>query len=99
MSIRTVLLTVALGIGAGMLPNLGGASTAVQVEVAPPPPRAEAVPEARAGYVWVPGYWGWSGSKHEWVNGQFVAERRGHHWVMAKWEHRGPHWYFEDGRW
>ncbi len=27
------------------------------VEVVPPPPRVEVVPEPRPGYVWAPGYW------------------------------------------
>lgn len=31
------------------------------VEVAPPPPRVEAVLAPRPGYVWAPGYWAWEG--------------------------------------
>lgn len=99
MSLQTFMLSVALGIGASLLPALGAATVDVQVAAAPPPPRAEAVPDKRAGYIWVPGYWGWSGSQHVWVNGQFVPERLHHHWVTARWEQRGSKWYFQDGRW
>ena len=99
MSIRTTVLWIALGIGAGAMPAIGSTGAYVEVDAAPPPPREEVVPEARAGYVWVPGYWGWSGSQHVWVNGQYVPERLHHHWVAANWEHRGSHWYFQDGRW
>jgi len=101
MSIHNILLTVALGIGACALPAFATTTVEgyVEVDAAPPPPQKEAVPEARAGYIWVPGYWGWSGSKHVWVNGQYVPSRLNHHWVAANWEHRGSHWYFQDGRW
>ena len=98
MTVRTLLLGIALSIGAGVIP-LGARAAFVEVATAPPPPRYEVVPEARPGFIWVSGYWGWSGSEHIWVNGQYVPERLHHHWVSARWEHRGPHWYFDDGRW
>jgi hypothetical protein len=98
MSIQTMVLAVALGLAASALPKLGY-TTYVEVDAAPPPPRAEATPEAKSGHIWVPGYWGWSGSQHVWVNGQYVPERLHHHWVAARWEHRGTHWYFQDGTW
>jgi len=98
MSMQTLLFSAALGLAASALPNAGSAAY-VEAGSAPPPPQQEAVPEQRAGYIWVPGYWGWSGSQHVWVNGQFVPERLHHHWVTARWEQRGPKWYFEDGRW
>jgi len=98
MSIQTISLTIALGLAASSFSSTGSAAD-VEVDAAPPPLQQEAVPEQRAGYIWVPGYWGWSGSKHVWVNGQYVPERLHHHWVAARWEHRGPKWYFDDGRW
>jgi hypothetical protein len=97
MSMRTLMFFAAVGFAAA-LPNAAGAAY-VEVEAAPPPPQQEAVPEQRAGFIWVPGYWGWSGSQHVWVNGQYVPARLHHHWVTARWEQRGPKWYFEDGRW
>ncbi len=45
----------------------------VDVRVAPPPPRDEAIPVIRPGYVWVPGYWDWRGHRHVWVNGTGCA--------------------------
>ena len=62
--------------------GLGGmasqaASVAVEIGVAPPPPRVVAVPPPRYGYVWVPGYWRWSGHRHVWVNGYWIRERHG----------------------
>ena len=97
MTLRIALLCAALGFGS-LLP-LGSHAAYVEVGAAPPPPRYEVVPDSRPGYIWVAGYWGWSGTQHVWVNGQYVPERLHHHWVTAKWEHRGAHWYFEDGRW
>ena len=101
MPIRNIVFSIALAIGACALPALATTTAEgyVEVDAAPPPPQQETVPEARAGYLWVPGYWGWSGSQHVWVKGQYVPERLHHHWVAANWEHRGPHWYFQDGRW
>lgn len=75
------------------------ASVAVDINVAPPPPRVIAPPPPRYGYVWVPGYWRWSGHHHIWVNGYWVRERRGYHWVPAHWVQRGPYWHFVPGHW
>src|SRR3569833_2669133 len=37
------------------------------VPVAPPPPQVEYVgPPPVAGYLWLGGYWGWHGGRHEW---------------------------------
>jgi hypothetical protein len=71
----------------------------VAVDVRPPPPRVVVVPEPRRGYVWVPGYWRWSGREHVWVEGHFVRERRGWHWVPAHWDERGGRWFFSPGVW
>jgi hypothetical protein len=102
MSFRPIVSSVALALAVNVLPAIALANTEggyVEVNAAPPPPRQEAVPEKRNGYFWGSGYWGWSGSQHVWVNGQYVPERLHHHWVAANWEQRGSHWYFQDGRW
>ena len=39
------------------------ASAVIIVRQAPPPPRAETVPEARRGHLWVPGHWDWRGKR------------------------------------
>ena len=100
MRLRRVALCLLI---AGMA-GLGGtasqaASVAVEIGVAPPPPRVVAVPPPRYGYVWVPGYWRWSGHHHVWVNGYWVRERPGYHWIPAHWTHVGPRWQFVPGHW
>jgi hypothetical protein len=72
----------------------------VEVTVAPPAARIVAVPAARRGYVWAPGYWRWNGRAHVWVDGRWMRERRGEHWVPAHWEEgRRGYWHFEAGHW
>lgn len=98
---RNFALVTALLLGAA---GLGGsvssyAAVNIDIDVAPPPARVEVVPPARAGYVWVPGYWEWRGHRHFWVAGYWIPERRGFHWVPAHWVARGPHWHFEPGHW
>ena len=73
--------------------------TRVGIVVAPPPPRVVVVPEARVGYVWAPGYWRWNGHEHVWIEGGWLPERRGEHWVPDRWEERGGRWQFEEGHW
>ena len=65
----------------------------VDVRVGPPPPRHEAVPSARAGYVWAPGYWDYRGHRHVWVNGHW--ERARHGYVLP----RAARGCRTDGRW
>ena len=67
------------------------AATYVDVRVAPPPPRHEVVPPARAGYAWVPGYWDWRGHRHVWVKGHWERERHGYYWHPNRWVERGCH--------
>jgi hypothetical protein len=44
------------------------------VPVAPPVPRAEAIPAAPApGVRWVPGFWSWANQSYTWVPGRWVA--------------------------
>lgn len=70
------------------------------VYVDPPPPRVEYPGYAPvAGYVWIGGYWNWSGHRHEWVPGRWDAPRHGHRWVEPRWERDGRHWRQRPGRW
>ncbi len=58
--------------------------------VAPPAPYVETVPAAPfVGAVWIGGYWGYHGGRHEWVPGRYEAPRPGyryepHHFGAAK---------------
>jgi len=73
------------------------------VEIAPPPPRVEAVPRPRPGFIWTPGYWGWDHGRHVWVEGRWIEARPGQLWVPDRWveyrEQRGSHWHLEPGHW
>ena len=46
----------------------------------------------REGYVWAPGYWGYTGSKFEWNKGHYVEARKGY-------RYEAPRWVQENGRW
>ena len=70
------------------------------VMVAPPPPREEAPGMAPVpGYVWLSGYWGWAGNRHEWVPGHWDAPRPGRHWVAHAWVRQGDGWLLRPGHW
>lgn len=70
------------------------------VSVAPPPPRDEYSGVAPyPGYVWLGGYWGWSGRSHVWIGGRWDAPRRGQHWVPHGWVQRPGGWQQRPGRW
>jgi hypothetical protein len=75
------------------------AAAAVYVQVAPPAPRAEVVPEPRRGYSWAPGYWDWRGKRHVWVAGHWVRERRGYAYAEPRWVERDGRWYMERRGW
>lgn len=57
------------------------------------------MPASRAGYLWTPGYWGWRGNRHYWVNGAWVRERRGYVYSHLGWVQEGDHWRFNRGTW
>jgi hypothetical protein len=97
-----VSILLAAGVlGALAVPATSNASTPVVVSigVAPPALRYEAIPVARRGYVWVPGYWNWHRNRHVWVSGTWVRERRGYVYQPHRWEQRDGQWYMNRGRW
>jgi hypothetical protein len=103
MRLPTLLLVAALSVSAAgcvSSPPPRRHAALVEVNVRPPAPRVVAVPVARRGYVWAPGYWRWNGHAHVWVDGRWMRERRGERWVPAHWEEgRGGRWHFEPGHW
>ena len=101
MTMRKIVLAMMLSLGAGALtvPMTSLAAVGIDINIAPPAPRVEAVPAPRVGFVWAPGYWQWRGRRHFWVAGHWMRARRGYHWAPAHWEQRGPHWHFVQGRW
>jgi hypothetical protein len=71
----------------------------VVIREAPPAPRQEAVPQARRGYVWVPGHYEYRRRGYEWVRGTWIRERRGYTYNAPRWVERDGRWVLEQGRW
>ncbi|MDQ6679576.1 MAG: hypothetical protein M3Y67_01250 [Pseudomonadota bacterium] len=77
-------------------PEAGG----VYAEAPPPAPYVEVVPAIPyPGAVWIGGYWGWSGGRHNWVGGRWERPRPGYAWAPHRWEQRGSRWHLRDGGW
>lgn len=85
--------------GAVSIPVSTSAAVGVYFNVAPPPARVEVVPEARRGYVWVPGFWDLRGNRHAWRAGHWERQRRGFSYVEPRWIERDNRWQLERGRW
>lgn len=66
---------------------------------APPPPRREAIPRARRGQEWLPGYWDWRGRRHVWVAGHWEKARPGYRYRTPRWEQRDGRWEMNRGGW
>jgi hypothetical protein len=94
---RFAVALLAMGITAGA-PFTASAATLI---VAPPPaPIVEVRPPAPApGWVWMDGYWNWSGGRHVWIRGRWVAPHPGYHWVGHHWVHEHDGWRLEEGHW
>lgn len=70
------------------------------VRIAPPPLRVETIGVAPApGYVWINGYWSWTGNHHVWVAGRWEAPRPGYRWVPHRWYHERDGWHLAEGHW
>ena len=68
--------------------------------VPPPPPRIEVYGAPPApGWLWIGGYWGWAGGRHEWVPGHWEAPRPGYRWVPHAWVHERNGWHMHEGHW
>ena len=100
MSTLKTLLAVGLAGSWLAYPLASAARVDVDVEIAPPPLIVEDAPP-RAGYFYTPGYWDWDAGQHRhvWKKGEYVAERRGEHWVPHKWEERDGRYHFNEGHW
>jgi hypothetical protein len=88
-----------LAAAAGTISVSAVAQPYIDVRVAPPPPRAEVMPAARAGYAWVPGFWDWRGRRHVWVGGHWERARRGYVYRAPTWVQDGDHWRLNRGMW
>ena len=74
-------------------------TTTLYVETQPPPRRVEYSPAPRSGYVWVDGYWHWSGRTWVWLGGHWEAERVGYVWIAPRYETRQSKSVYVQGRW
>jgi hypothetical protein len=73
----------------------------VYVQVGPPRPLVEYRPVAPGPeFVWMAGYYHWTGRSHEWVAGHWErAPRPRAQWAPGQWKHDRRGWYFVDGHW
>jgi hypothetical protein len=96
---RNVLLCALLALGPVAMPAAAQININIDLGVAPPAPRFEAVPVSRSGFVWAPGFWQWDGQRYVWAPGRWVAARPGFFWVADRWEPRDGRHHFEPGHW
>lgn len=71
----------------------------VSVDIAPPAPMVVVNPPPRPGYLWAPGYWGWSDGRHVWLNGSWLRERPGYAYWQPRWVMRDGYWWLQRGQW
>jgi hypothetical protein len=85
-----------------LLPETSEAQIRVHVSIGPPPPPRAVVVKSRhhrRGGVRVAGHWRWNGRRHVWIEGRYVAPRRGFVWVDGYWERHRRGWYWVEGYW
>ena len=95
--IRKLSLSLVLAASAFAAPAY--AQINVSINFAPPAPQYEIVPVIAPGYVWAPGYWGWSGERHVWVRGRTIVHREGYRWEPDRWEQRDRIFFRTAGHW
>lgn len=90
-----------LGAVAAPLPAAAAGTVEFYVNTAPPPPRYEAVPGPRHGYVWAPGHWQWNDYRHRhvWVAGHWERFRPGYAYRAPEWVERDGRWHYRPSRW
>ena len=85
---------------AGYYGGASAAEPAVVVDMPPPAPYAEVVPAMPyPGAVWASGYWGWRGSRHQWVPGYYERPRPGYRYEPHRWENSRGRWHLRAGGW
>ena len=100
-------IALALAIGASVaqltgcvvVPARGGVYPGV-VAVEPPPIQEEYIGAPPvAGYVWIGGFWNWSGGRYVWAQGHWEAPRPGYRWVPHTWSREHDGWHAHEGHW
>ena len=91
---RTVPAMLTIAVLSAIVP--AQAAVNVNIDISPPPPQYETVPQVRPGYVWAPGYWAYQDRNYVWVRGHQIAHRPGYRWVANHWEagnrYRAGYW-------
>jgi WXXGXW repeat (2 copies) len=89
------------GAVATSLPSAAATNVEFYVNTAPPPPRYEAVPAPRRGYVWSPGHWRYSENRHRyvWEPGHWEHARPGYAYHAPRWEEHNGRWYYNASLW
>ncbi len=94
---------IATGLLAGSLIAAGcaGGYVGYEARIPPPPLRVETYgPTPGPGYIWIKGYWGYSGGNYVWQGGRWEQPPRGRRqWEEGRWERRGDRYRWRDGRW
>jgi hypothetical protein len=72
----------------------------VYVQAMPPDPIYEEVPAAPSyGFVWIDGYWNWSGAEWMWLRGRWERPRSGYAWVRPYYDYSGGRYVYVPGYW
>ena len=95
--LRNLFLSLLVAAGAFAAPAYSQVN--ISIGFAPPAPQYEVVPVMQPGYVWAPGYWGWSGERHVWIRGRPIAQRDGYRWQPDRWDERDSKYYRNAGHW
>jgi WXXGXW repeat (2 copies) len=94
---KTILAGVVAATFAGF--SLPSFAAEVYINVDPPARRVETF-EVRPGQVYVPGNWEYRNNKHEWVEGRYIAERKGYTYQPDRWvQHDNQKWTNQHGGW
>ena len=96
---KEILLAMMMAASVGGIAAPAAAGVEIIVRTAPPAQRYEAIPAARRGYDWAPGYWNWDGRRHVWTAGTWVRERPGYRYNQTQWVQHGNGWRMERGNW
>ncbi|MGI8891152.1 MAG: YXWGXW repeat-containing protein [Chthoniobacterales bacterium] len=97
-----LLLVVLLGlVSAAVSAPSASAYVGVSVSIAPPGIPLYTQPYCPGpGYLWTPGYWGYSDFGYYWVPGSWVYPPRiGYYWTPGYWGYRGGSYSFNQGYW
>jgi hypothetical protein len=86
---------------AAIVPTQAMAQVSINFNIgtAPPPPRYEAAPSPRSGYIWAPGYWNWDGHRHVWSDGHWERDRSGYVYESPEWHQHNGQWQLNKGGW